>query len=130
MARIFVLWDRVKTWNGVIINLDSPGTDQLGGAGLPGYIDTHFWERFGAALMLSLVDDVARGVTAGINDSANGNNQFNFGGGGSGIQNMPAEALKYTINIPPTLYKNQGEQVAVYVARDLDFSSVYDVAVE
>ena len=35
-----------------------------------------------------------------------------------------------SINIPPTLYKNQGEQVGIYVARDLDFSSVYDVAAQ
>lgn len=124
MARIFVLWSRIKTPNGVVIPLDSPGTDQLGGAGVPGYIDNHFWQRFGGALMLSLVDDVARGLT----NSGGGGSQFNFNSTGDATQNMAAEALKNTINIPPTLYKNQGEQVGIYVARDLDFSSVYDVA--
>lgn len=128
MARIFVLWSRIKTPNGVVINLDSPGTDALGGGGVPGYIDTHFWQRFGGALMLSLVDDVARGITN--NTSSNGNNQFNFNSTGDATQNMAAEALKNTINIPPTLYKNQGEQVGIYIARDLDFSSVYDVSAE
>jgi type IV secretion system protein VirB10 len=126
MARIFVLWSRIKTPYGVIIPLDSPGTDPLGGGGLPGHIDTHFWQRFGGALMLSLVDDVARGITS----SAGNNNQFNFNSTGDAAQEMAAEALRNTINIPPTLYKNQGEQVGIYVARDLDFSSVYDVAAQ
>lgn len=124
MARIFVLWSRIKTPNGVIINLDSPGTDQLGGSGVPGYINNHFWKRFGGALMLSLVDDIARGIT---NNSGSSGNQFNFNSAGDATQEMAAEALKNTINIPPTLYKNQGEQVGIYIARDLDFSSVYDV---
>lgn len=124
-ARIFVLWTRIKTPHGVVINLDSPGTDQLGGAGVPGWVDTHFWERFGGALMLSLVDDVARYATSG--SSSNGD-QINFNSTGDATQDMAAEALKNTINIPPTLYKNQGEQVGIYIARDLDFSSVYDVA--
>lgn len=128
MARIFVLWSRIKTPNGVVIPLDSPGTDQLGGGGVPGYIDNHFWQRFGGALMLSLVDDVARGLTS--NTGSGGNSQFNFNSTGDATQNMAAEALKSTINIPPTLYKNQGEQVGIYVARDLDFSSVYDVAAQ
>lgn len=124
MARIFVLWSRIKTPNGVVINLDSPGTDPLGGGGVPGHINTHFWKRFGGALMLSLVDDVARGIS---NNTSSGNNQFNFNSTGDATQDMAAEALKNTINIPPTLYKNQGEQVGIYVARDLDFASVYDV---
>ncbi len=128
MARIYVLWNRIKTPNGVVIALDSPGTDQLGGAGVPGYVDNHFWQRFGGALMLSLVDDVARGVTS--NSGSGGNSQFNFNSTGDATQNMAAEALKNTINIPPTLYKNQGEQVGIYIARDLDFSSVYDVAAQ
>lgn len=124
-ARIFVLWSRIKTPNGVVINLDSPGTDPLGGAGVPGWVDTHFWERFGGAIMLSLIDDVARYATQG---SQGNNNQINFSSTGDAAQNMAAEALRNTINIPPTLYKNQGEQVGIYIARDLDFSSVYDVA--
>lgn len=129
MARIFVLWNRIKTPNGVVVNLDSPGTDPLGGAGLPGYVDTHFWERFGGALMLSLVDDVARGVTSQTSSGGDGN-QFNFNSTGEASQNMAAEVLRNTLNIPPTLYKNQGEQVGIYVARDLDFSGVYDVAAQ
>ncbi|HBI9827747.1 TPA: type IV secretion system protein VirB10 [Escherichia coli] len=129
MARIFVLWNRIKTPSGVVVNLDSPGTDALGAAGVGGYVDTHFWQRFGGALMLSLVDDVARGITSQTS-SSNGNNQFNFNSTGEATQNMAAEALRNTINIPPTLYKNQGEQVGIYVARDLDFSGVYDVAAQ
>ncbi|MFW7242126.1 TrbI/VirB10 family protein, partial [Serratia sp. BNK-33-a] len=101
----------------------------LGAAGVGGYVDTHFWQRFGGALMLSLVDDVARGITSQTSGS-NGNNQFNFNSTGEATQNMAAEALRNTINIPPTLYKNQGEQVGIYVARDLDFSGVYDVAAQ
>ena len=128
MARIGVVWTRIKTPNGVIINLDSGGTDQLGGAGVPGYIDEHFWKRFGGAIMISMIDDVARGISS--NTGSGGNNQINFNGTGDAAQNMGVETLKNTINIPPTLYKNQGEQVGIYVARDLDFSSVYDVAAQ
>jgi type IV secretion system protein VirB10 len=123
--RIFVLWSRIKTPHGVVINLDSPGTDPLGGAGLPGYVETHFWKRFGGAIMLSMVGDIGDWIS---NKASNGNpNRIQFDNTSDGVQDMATEALRNTINIPPTLYKNQGEQVGIYVARDLDFSSVYDV---
>ena len=125
MARIFVLWTRIKTPTGVIVNLDSPGTDQLGGAGLPGYIDDHFWHRFGGALLLSLVDDAVDVASSRL--SQQNHNQISFNETVNSTQDMATETLKNTINIPPTLYKNQGEQIGIYVARDLDFSSVYDV---
>jgi type IV secretion system protein VirB10 len=123
--RIFVLWNRIKTPNGVVIDLASPGTDSLGASGLPGWVDTHFWERFGSALLFSVVDDLAQ---AAVNQSNNSDNQtINFGNTAEASGEVATEIIKSTIDIKPTLYKNQGERINIFVARDLDFSGVYDV---
>lgn len=123
-ARIFVNWARVETPQGVIINLDSPGTGPLGEGGLGGYVDTHFWERFGGAIMLSLIDDFAVAITPGRGIDGD-NNQVSFDSTSDTATEMAATALENSINIPPTLYKNQGERVSIFVARDLDFRGVY-----
>ncbi|ELC3210117.1 type IV secretion system protein VirB10 [Vibrio parahaemolyticus] len=123
-SRLFVLWDRIKTPHGIVIDLASPATDSLGAGGVDGYVETHFWQRFGGAMMLSLVDDFAAYVATN-----GGKNVNNFENSSDTAQNMAAEALKHTINIPPTFYKNQGERVGIVVARDLDFSTVYQLKV-
>jgi type IV secretion system protein VirB10 len=129
-ARIFVLWNRVKTPNGVVVALNSPGTDSLGSSGIPGYVDTHFWERFGGAMMLSLLQDAAATAANSVNQSTNDNVTITLDNTGAASQALAVEALRNTINIPPTLYKNQGDRVGIYVARDLDFSSVYALKVK
>lgn len=126
-ARIFVLWTRVETPTGVVVNLDSPGTDSLGRSGHSGYIDTHFWERFGGAIMLSLIDDVGTWVANQSAPDDGGNNQIQFGSTTESAQNSAGIALENSINIPPTLVKHQGEHINVFVARDLDFRGVYDL---
>lgn len=119
--RLFVLWTRAETPSGVIVNLDSPAADPLGRAGFDGTIDTHFWQRFGGALLLSLVQG---GIQAGVASAApNGSNYINTGN----VSSVASESLANTINIRPTLRKNQGELVSIFVARDLDFSTVYQV---
>jgi type IV secretion system protein VirB10 len=125
--RLFLLWTRVKTPTGVVINLNSPAADALGTSGLVGYVDNHWWDRLGAAFLLSLVQDGIGLATA-----------TQVGGGGAqslGIYqhsattgNRMAELiLQSTINIKPTLYKNQGDRGTIFVARDLDFSTVYEL---
>lgn len=116
-ARIFVLWTRVKTPNGVIVNLDSPGADALGRSGHSGFVDRHFMERFGAAVMMSLVKDMFM--------IARDRNQTQFQIGGGGVDQLAVEIFRETGRIPPTLYINQGDHIQIMVARDLDFSSVY-----
>ena len=127
--RLFVLWNRIKTVHGVTMNLDSPGTDPLGGSGMPGYVDRHFAERFGAAILLSMIDD-AFATAANLTQRTHDNQTIVYNSTASNANTMAAEALRYTINIPPTLYKNQGDRINVLVARDLSFEGVYDVVLK
>lgn len=126
MSRIFVLWTRARTPNGVVVQLDSPGTDQLGRSGLDGWVDTHFWQRFGGAMMLSLVDDIADYAIARERARGQGG-ELQFTSSGDAARDAASIALEHTINIPPTLNKNQGDHINVYVARDLDFRGVYEL---
>ncbi|WP_019221063.1 type IV secretion system protein VirB10 [Bartonella senegalensis] len=124
-TRVFVQWLRVETPSGVIINLDSPGTGPLGEAGIGGWVDTHFWQRFSSAIMVSIIGDLGEWVKSKIS----------YGNKEKSSQNAPQqgpellvnEVLQNSINIPPTLYKNQGERVNIFIARDLDFSDVYSL---
>jgi type IV secretion system protein VirB10 len=121
-ARVFVLWSQARTPLGVVVPLDSPGTDELGRSGLPGQVQRHFWERFGAAMLVSVVNGaVQTGVQA-----------TNRSGGAvvyapSGSQDVLTEVLKDTLNIPPTVIKRNGERIQILVARDLDFRPVYEL---
>ena len=122
--RLFVLWNRAKTPKGVIITLASPATDALGRAGVDGYVDTHWWERFGSAILLSIVGDASSYASSRLQDSDVGAQNTTSAG-----QQAAAIAVEQSINIPPTLLKHQGELVSIFVARDLDFSTVYRLRV-
>ncbi|NKJ35210.1 type IV secretion system protein VirB10 [Rhizobium sp. SG570] len=122
--RLFVLWNRAKTPKGIIITLASPATDALGRAGMDGYVNTHWWERFGSAILLSIVGDATTYAGTRLQDSdVQAQNTTSAG------QQAAAIAVEQSINIPPTLTKHQGELVSIFVARDLDFSGVYSLRV-
>lgn len=127
-SRLFVLWNRAETPHGVIIDLASGGTDALGRAGHAGFIDTHFYDRFSGAIMLSLIDDI--GAYA-VNQAASGgqNGQIQFSGTARSATDAAGIALENSINIQPTFYKNQGDVIRIFVARDLDFRGVYALQV-
>lgn len=120
--RLFVLWTRAVTPRGIAIDVGSPATDALGRGGVDGRVNNFFWQRFGTALLFSLVEDAAT-----VGAEAVGNN-------GSNTTRVPSDAastvLQQNAEIKPVLRKNQGEDVGITVAQDFDFSTVYGLSLK
>lgn len=119
-ARVFVLWSEARTPTGVVVPLVSPGTDELGRSGLAGQVNRHFFQRFGAAILISMIDGAVQGA---VQSSGGGTVIYNP----SASQDIMTEVLKSTVNILPTVTKSHGDRIQVLVARDLDFRSVYEL---
>lgn len=124
-ARVFVLWNEVETPSGVKVSIRSPGAGSLGESGHGAYVNYHFWQRFGGALLISLIGDAANSLN---NTSSNGNNNnITYENSTETAQQMATEALRNSINIPPTGTINQGTLINIMVARDVNFNQVYEL---
>jgi type IV secretion system protein VirB10 len=121
-ARLFVLWTEARTPSGVVVPLASPSTDALGRSGLTGAVNRHFWQRFGAAMLVSVIDG---GVQAAALASEKNSGALIVSPSTS--SDIIEEVLRGTINIPPTITVPQGSRIEVLVARDLDFRPVYEL---
>lgn len=123
-SRMFIVWTELRTPDAKKISLvDTQVVGQLGEAGIDGWIDTHFWERFGNALMLSTVQDVAA-AAAGSAPNKDRNTDYTENTRAATAE-MAKMALENSINIPPTIYKNQGDIIGMLVGEDIDFSNIY-----
>ncbi|AXL51177.1 type IV secretion system protein VirB10 [Paraburkholderia caffeinilytica] len=120
--RTFILAARIETPHGVTVEIDAPAADALGRMGIDGYVDNHWGQRIGAAMMLGITQD-AIGYLATRGGNSNGSVVYeNTQQQGN---DMATRVLNSTINIPPTLTQNQGAEFTIVVARDLDFGTVY-----
>ncbi|HAX21047.1 MAG TPA: type IV secretion system protein VirB10 [Hydrogenophaga sp.] len=126
IVRIPVLWTRVRTPHGVTVDIESPGTGQLGESGIDGFVDNRWGERIGAAMLLSLIDDSVKLVIQNQTQDQQADTIV-LPSTTDNTSKLAEKVLDSTINIPPLLYQNQGGIVGIYVARDVDFSSVYEL---
>lgn len=112
--RTLIRWVRLIRPDGAVIALDSPASDPLGRAGVKGKVSSNFLERFGEALLQSTVDlgvgAAARSVSGGVILAVPGAAPQVSARGGQQVQR--------------TLKVRHGASVSVFVARDLDFTSV------
>lgn len=124
MDRIFVIWQEIRTPEGVVIPVDSGSASPLGDAGTDGYVDYHWALRFTSAVLVSIVDDV---FNSALNGDTSGNKEFRTDKTKDTTNEMATETLKRFIDVEPTLYKNQGDKAGIYVNKDIDFSKVYEL---
>jgi type IV secretion system protein VirB10 len=132
-SRIFVIWTRVLRPDGASVQIASPGGDPLGRAGQSGKVNNHFFENFSSAILLSIINAEI------TNLAAQPNTQIVIGGTTGGVGSLSStnpgaaaatagsSALTPPV-FPPTITVRQGAPIAIFVARDLDFSTVPGLA--
>lgn len=117
-SRVFVLWTRLIRPDGVSIDLASPAVDELGRGGIGGKVNRHFLQRFGGAILTSVLTGA---INAGAAALAGGSTIIV---GSAGQAASLASQASRSEDIPPTITTRQGARVRIFVARDLDFSRV------
>ena len=117
-SRVFIVWQRLIRPDGVTIALGSPATDDLGRGGVAGRVNRHFLQRYGGAILLSVLTG---GISAGSAALSRGNTVVvGTTNQATGLANEASNSL----SIPPTIRTPQGANVRIFVARDLDFTAV------
>ncbi|HLZ77895.1 MAG TPA: TrbI/VirB10 family protein [Sphingomonas sp.] len=113
--RALIQWQRLMRPDGVVVNIDSPSADPLGRAGVKGEVNAHFIERFGGAILQSVLNI---GTQVGVSKISSG----------SVVYAIPLTTQSVPVisqdKIAPTLTVRQGSSVSVFVAKDLDFTAV------
>lgn len=113
--RALIRWTRLIRPDGVTVALDSPASDPLGRAGVKGKVDSKFFQRFGGALLQSVLDIgvgvATREATDGVIVALPGS-----------TQNVTPRLTEGEVR--PTIKVRHGTSVSVFVANDLDFSTV------
>ena len=117
-SRIFIVWNRLIRPDGVSVALASPAVDDLGRGGLGGKVNRHFLQRFGGAILLSVltggISAVTQSLSRGSTVIVSSTNE---------ATSLAGQASKGS-DIAPTIKTRQGATVRIFVARDLDFSAV------
>lgn len=124
-SRIAAIWSRIDTPYGVFVDVNSIATDPLGRGGIAAEVDNHLGQRFGGAVLLSLIGDFGQ---AAANSANNSGGTIQFGNTSTAGQELASKTLEHTINIPPTGYVHQGAATTITVLRDMDFRGVYELA--
>ena len=151
-TRVFIVWTRMLRPDGVSLQLGSTGADELGRGGMPGFVDNHYAQRYGSAVLLSLIgggakflqnwgfgadqavktisrtlpDGSVETITSNASELEAQARQAAADQIGENLTKLATDALEKNIDIPPTIHVDQGTRIAVFVRRDLDFSAFYE----
>jgi type IV secretion system protein VirB10 len=142
--RVEIIWSRLIRPDGLDIQIDSPGTDQLGRAGVTGEIDNKYLELFTSSALISIVSTAitiaadrasdAQSSSRTTSTDNNGNQVVTQTGSSSAVaineaaQNMGSVArglIQESLQLQPTITVDQGTRIKVFVNRDLIFPASF-----
>ncbi len=140
-ARVTVLWNRIETPKGVVVNINSPTVGKMGQMGVGAKVNNHYTQRFGAAILLSVIQGALNVGFSKLtnNESSNSNSNDNTSNSNSAnntavndtkktANDISQQALKHSIDIEPTATVNAGTLLNIMVVRDVDFNDVYKLS--
>lgn len=107
----------------VIPMMDSQAVGALGENGIAGWIDNHWMARIGNTVLLGTVQDFAA-AAAHTAPGTDRNTDYTENTRAATAE-MAKTVLENSINIPPTMYLNQGDVIGLVTGADIDFSDVY-----
>ncbi|RML68475.1 Conjugal transfer protein [Pseudomonas savastanoi pv. savastanoi] len=122
---VFTTWTEIETQSGVRAKLDSLGAGPMGASGTEAWINRHYMQRFGGAVMLSFIQDALQ-AASNTTQKGSGSGGYTVNNSEQNVESMANKALDSTINIPDTAHLLPGTVITVIVARDIDFSSVFE----
>jgi type IV secretory pathway VirB10-like protein len=127
-TRIGVIWNRVIYPDAESVDLGSmEGADQGGYAGFHDLVNTHFWSKFGNALLISIA---AAGVQLSQPQAVNGQNynsqQIAAASLGQQFGELGQEYARAGLSIPNTLEIRPGYRFVVMVNKDMHLRPYVD----
>lgn len=125
-TRIFIIWNRIITPDGISIMINSPGKDNLGMTGSAAdVVDRHFFLQFGVSTLLSVIGAGAANFTSGNDVNGQSAQQGYLQSVQQSFSNTANNALGKFTNLSPTLYANQGKEISIFVNKDLNMYGAY-----
>lgn len=116
--RMLVAWNRAVTPEGISVALGGFGADALGRSGQTGNVDTHFWQRFGSAALISVFGLAPQVLIGNRTDSDTADAIEDVG---DDMKSATQGAVDAYLRIAPTINVAQGDRLTIFVNRDLVF---------
>ncbi|MBP2449658.1 TrbI/VirB10 family protein [Rhizobium leguminosarum] len=124
--RVLIAWNRAITPSGQSIVLGSTGADTLGRSGTEGNVNNRYGTKFGAAILISAITTLPSILSNRNSQSESGTTSKVGGGQVAGQMSDTASdqasgVLDKYLSLPPAIRIPQGEEIRVFVNRDLVF---------
>jgi type IV secretory pathway VirB10-like protein len=128
-ARLDIGWSRIIRPDGVNINIDNQSSDVMGRTGLPGDLDTRFFEKYGSSLLTSTIaaasDWALGGNSTSVVSPLGGTTQSMSGQAraanrlGNDLDQLGQRMVQENVDIRPVLTVPQGTRLNIIPAEDI-----------